>query len=495
MILLVLVGGNSGALAQTNAPSQVSQVRTVSLQDCIQLALQHNLDLQIDRCNPQLALYTLRAAYGGYEPAFNLYGQHETIKSGPALFGTNIIGGSTSDIDSFRSSLAGSLPWGTTYSLQGSVNDTDQRSGLGSLISSAQGSASFTVTQPLLKNFWIDSTRLSIKVAKNRIKYSELQLEQAIMSTVTTVERAYYDLIYARENVAVQEKAVELATQLVAENKKRVEVGKLAPLDEKQAESQAASSQAALIAARSSLEVQEHLVKQLVTDQYAEWANIRPVPSGTLTALRQFFDLQDSWSKGLAQRPDLLQAKLDVEKQGIQLKFSHNQLFPELDVFGTYGYNGSGGVYSGAFYDIQQMDRPFYYFGGQITIPLGNTTARNNYKSAKVTLKQLVLTLKKLERDVMVQIDNDIKQAQSSYQQVAATGKASEYAADALDAEQKKFENGKSTSYTVLQMQRDLTTARGNEIQALAAYNKALAQLSLDEASTLQRLGINVEVK
>ena len=293
----------------------------------------------------------------------------------------------------------------------------------------------------------------------------------------------------------VQEKAVELATQLVVENKKRVEVGALAPLDEQQAEAQAASTEATLIAAKSALAVQEHLVKQLITDQYAEWVNTRLEPSGTLAAPRQFFNLQDSWSKGLALRPDLLQAKLDVEQQGIQLKFSYNQLFPELDVFGTYGYNGSGGVYSGAFYDIQQMNRPAYTFGGLITIPLGNTTARNNYKSGKVTLQQLVLTLKKLEQTIMVAIDNDIKLAESNFKQVAATRTAREYAGAALDAEQKKLESGKSTTYTVLQMQRDLTTARGNEIQALDNYNKALVQLSLDEGTTLQRLNINVEVK
>ena len=109
-------------------------------------------------------------------------------------------------------------------------------------------------------------------------------------------------------------------------------------------------------------------------------------------------------------------------------------------------------------------------------------------------MEQYLLTLKKLEQTIIITIDNDIVQAQSSYQQVAATRAAREYAAEALAAEQKKLENGKSTTYTVLQMQRDLTTARGNEIQALATYNKALAQLSLDEGTTLQRLGINVEV-
>jgi HAE1 family hydrophobic/amphiphilic exporter-1 len=494
MMLLVLVGGclRARAQAQTNASSQV---RTLSLQDCIQMALRHNLDLQIDRYNPQIALFTLKAAYGAYDPVFSLSGQHDHTESGPVLFGTNFIGGSLSDDDRFSTSLKGTSPVGTTYSLAGNVIDTEQQSGFSPTLSSAQGAASFTASQPLLKNFWIDSTRLNIKVSKNRVKYSEQGLKQAIMNTVTAVEQAYYDLIYDRQNVMVQEKAVELATQLVVENKKRVEVGALAPLDEQQAEAQAASTEATLIAAKSALAVQEHLVKQIITDQYAEWVNTRLEPSGTLAAPRQFFDLQDSWSKGLALRPDLLQAKLDVEQQGIQLKFSYNQLFPELDVFGTYGYNGSGGVYSGAFYDIQQMNRPAYTFGGLITIPLGNTTARNNYKSGKVTLQQLVLTLKKLEQTIMVAIDNDIKLAESNFKQVAATRTAREYAGAALDAEQKKLESGKSTTYTVLQMQRDLTTARGNEIQALDNYNKALVQLSLDEGTTLQRLNINVEVK
>ena len=134
------------------------------------------------------------------------------------------------------------------------------------------------------------------------------------MNTVTTVEQAYYDLIYDRENVKVQEKAVELATQLVVENKKRVEVGALAPLDEQQAEAQAASSQAALIAARSALAVQENTVKQLITDDYAAMGQRSSLqPTATLTAPVSSSTSRISWSKGLTQRPDLLQAKLDVE--------------------------------------------------------------------------------------------------------------------------------------------------------------------------------------
>ncbi len=208
------------------------------------------------------------------------------------------------------------------------------------------GSASVSLSQPLLKNFWIDQTRFNIRVGKNRVKYTELGLKQTLMSIVTTVEQAYYDLIYARENVMVQEKAVELATQLVVENKKRVEVGSLAPLDEKQAEAQAASSQAALIAARSSLVVQENAVKQLISDNYAAMEPVDLQPTAPLSAPIRVFDRQISWSKGLTDRPDLLQAKLDVERQGITIKYNYNQLFPELDVVGSYGHAANETTYT-----------------------------------------------------------------------------------------------------------------------------------------------------
>jgi len=494
-IWLVLAGASLAALAQTNAP----EVRKLSLEDCIQNALQKNLDLQIARYAPPLANLDLQGAYAGYDLNFAITPQH-SYSMAPGSFdpSTGTVGvGRTMDANDVNGSLGGLAPWGLKYGLSGDLNEAYGTAGSQQEpFSQYGGSAGITLSQPLLKNFWIDQTRLNIRIAKNRVKYSELTLKQQIMQTVTAVENAYYDLIYDHENVTVQQKALELATQLVVENRKRVEVGAMAPLDQQNAEAQAASTEAALIAAKSALAVQEHLVKQLITDQYSQWANLSLEPSGTLAAPRQFFNLQDSWSKGLTQRPDLLQGKLDIERQGITIKYNHNQLFPELDLVGSYGQTASGfNTFNDAFGHLRDGTFPSYSYGAKLTFPIPNTGARAGYKSSKLVMEQLVLTLKKLEQSIMVQIDNDIKQAESSFQQVAATRTAREYAAAALDAEQKKLESGKSTTYTVLQMQRDLTTARGNEILALDNYNKALSQLSLDEGSTLQRLGINVEVK
>jgi outer membrane protein TolC len=533
-ILFLLAGAGSMALAQTNNPVEV---RRLSLQEAIQLALTNNLDLQIDRYNPQINLYNLRADYGDYDPNLNLSGQHDHRETGSQLVaGGFAVPTSVSDDNSFSATLSGLLPWGTAYTIgtlgpiidtygnsPGFVTDTNlppifRTNNVYSTFGGPQVGSTFTtnfpqvlsrssfensagsvgirVSQPLLKNFWIDQTRLNIRVAKNRLKYSELTLKLQIMQTVTTLEQAYYDLIYGRENVIVLQKAVELAERLVAENRKRLEVGALAPLDLQSAEAQAASARAAVIKAQADLGTQERLVKALITDRYrADWYGVRLDPAGTLNAPAPVLNLQDSWSRGLEQRPDLLQAKLDIQAQGIQLKYDRNQLLPEVDAFGTFGYNGSGREFSDALYDIQQMNRQFYTYGGQLSVPLSRTRSRNAYQADRGKMEQFVLTLKKLEQTIMVQIDNDIGTIRANYDQVQATRSAREYQEAALDAEQKKLNSGKSTTYNVLLVQRDLTNARGAEIQALDTYNKSLSQLSLDEGSTLERLGINFEVR
>jgi outer membrane protein TolC len=521
----------------TNAPANVRQL---SLEDCVQLALQHNLDLQIDRYNPEISLYNLRADYSAYDPTFNFSGQHDHSEAGSQLLsGGFTVAGSKQDDDSFSSSLSGLTPWGATYNLGltrlidtygntpttqvnfaqpigfttnfytdiNSLNTVGLRTtnyaqvlGGSTPFESSQGAVGISLTQPLLRNFWIDSARLTIRVAKNRLKYSELTLRLQLIQTITTLEQAYFDLIYYRENLLVQQQAVRLAERLVEENQKKLEVGTLAPLDLQSAQAQLASTRAAVIAAQSQLGTQERLVKSMITDQYsALWANTSLAPVGDLSASPPILNLQDSWSRGLSERPELLQAKLDIERVGIQLKYDQNQLLPQVDVFGSYGFNGSGSgnqnELSDALYDIQQMNRPTWTYGGKISIPLANQRARNAYKADKANMQQLILTLKQLEQNTMILIDNDIGTIRANYQQVQATRDARRYEEAALDAEQKKLDNGKSTTYTVLQVQRDLTAARGNEIQALDTYNKSLSTLSQHEGSTLYRYKIKLEVR
>jgi len=496
---------SAAAAGWTVATAASPAARGWSLQDCIQQALEHNLELRIERYNPALALYNLQGAQGAYDPVFGASGQHDYSKSGQTLFqGSFSIPGQETDRDTLGSSLGGLLPWGTRYELSARLSDTDgTRFGVDTNLmtlvpfaySTSGGSVSFDLTQPLLKDFWLNPTRLNIQVLKNRLKWSELGLRQRIIDLATRVELAYYDLKAGYENVKVQESALELAERLLAENKKRVEVGALAPLDEKQAEAQAAARRADLIAAQRNLAVLENALKQLLTDDFAGWTGGPLEPSGTLEAEVQLFNLQDSWSKGLTQRPDFLQAKLDLERQGLLVRINRNELYPQVDLKVGAGYAGSTPEFSGVLGDIERREQPFYYFGGQLSYPLGNRTARNSYRASKAQYEAGQLALKKLEQDIMIQIDNAIKLAQANYERVGATRKAREYAEAALAAEQKKLESGKSTSFFVLQLQRDLTAARSDEIAALVQYKRSLALLAQAEGSTLERNGIDLEVK
>jgi len=176
------------------AQAKASSVQPISLLDCVQAALEHNLDLQIERYNPRFRQLEIEGNYGPWDPRFTISGRHDYSRSGGGF--SEITGTNTppiiNDQDSFSSSLGGVLPWGLNYSLYGNVGERQfnffpfDQSG---------GKVGVDLTQPLLKNFWIDETRLRIAVSKIALRQSELGLRLRMMEIVTAVEKAYYDLI------------------------------------------------------------------------------------------------------------------------------------------------------------------------------------------------------------------------------------------------------------------------------------------------------------
>jgi outer membrane protein len=526
--VLLLAGVSVAALGQASAP----EVRNLSLAECVQIALEHNFDVKIKRVNPEVAGYTLNAVYGTYEPSLSVSGGHEYYQSPGGLDSVGRpYAGRENDNNNLATTLSGLLPWGLNYSLgsrfvdtygnePGLVQDPSQPNIItnniydsfgGNVIGqsfitnyntiaarapfrNASANVGFAeLRQPLLKNFWIDNTRLQIQLDKRDLKISQEDFRDQLMTTITDVEQAYYEVIFAQENVRVQQSALELADRLLAENKKRVELGALAPLDEKQAESQVASSRADLLQAEGTRDTQQRVLKNLLSDDYQQWMDVSIEPEEKLVAVPETFDLQESWRRGLSLRPDVLQQRLNLEKQVYIVKYQKNQRLPQLDIVGTVGYSGSADTMGDALSQVSGFDNQFWSVGGQVTFPIGNTSARNNYRSAKVTKEQAELQLKQLEQVVMITIENAIAVAKTSFQRVSATREARLYAEAALEAEQKKLENGKSTSFVVLQLQKDLTTARSAEIRALADYNEALARLALQEGTTLERRRVTLK--
>ena len=524
IVLLCPVLGLNAQLTETKPT-----VRPMSLDDCIRMALERNLSVQIgDRValgetadldvtsrgwiGLEEARLTLAARYSYYDPGFSVsFGQNYNNQAGSIDPNTGLPRPSRETwTENFRAGinqgggLTGKLPTGADYQFGVGMNRLSggrhRVVGLTNVVFADdpfQYSSDFsiTVTQPLLRDFWTDVGRTSIKLARNTIKRSEWAYRLLIMDIVQRVAVAYYDFLAARDQIKVQEKALELAEQLVAENKKKVAVGTMAPLDERQAESQAATAKSALTTAIFNAQQTENLLKALVTHDFQDIQPVSIEPSEKLVAVFQSLSLAESWRTGLEQRPDYLLAKQDLENRQISLEFRRNQLYPSLDLSATYGRNGLGVTTSDSLETIDNNRYPRY--GGSIILsfPLTFRAERSAYKIAKLEKQAAILSLKRVEDSILQEIDIAVKEVSSRYQATQSTHQARIFAEEALDAEQKKLENGKSTSFQVLQFQRDLTTAASAEIKAIADYNKALHQFYFKEGTTLDRNKITVELK
>jgi outer membrane protein TolC len=508
-ILMASLAGLSLAAAlgsETNSPA----VRPMSLKECVRSALLHNLDLQIERFTPEIARFNLTGSYGAYDPSFKVAVNEnyldEPTKLDPKKPNPDF--GYQMRTDSIEPGLSGQLPTGLTYNLGAEFDSLHSRT---DFTFSPQdfadfapngirrtneflGFAGITLRQPLLKDFWIDSTRERIWVNKKTLKISELALRYKVMSVITKVQLAYFELINANEGVKVQQQALSLAQQLLEETRARVKAGELPPLDAMQAESQVQTAQANVISARQSLAEQEAALKNLVSDDFRSWADVFLTPTDSLLPRVVPLSRMDSWQTALVDRPDYLQAKLDLERRDIMVRYEFNQLFPSLDAVGSYGVRSAQDSLEGVAAEMRDVAHPSYSYGLVFNMPLGNQTARSRYKATRAERQQALLQFKKLEQDILVQVDIAVKAADSHFHRLDATRSARVFAEAALQAEQKKFVNGLSTGFIVLQYQQRLTDARSAELRALADYNKALAQLALTEGATMDKNNLFLDV-
>ncbi|MBL9137083.1 MAG: TolC family protein [Verrucomicrobiales bacterium] len=476
--------------------------RQMSLADCLTAALEHNFELQIERYSPLIADSNLRLAYADYDPSLQLGAQHSFSQSPGGRDERGEYPGRVTDTDSLYATMGGNVPYGLSYTIRSQVNDSyglePRTEVIGTnvftrLIGFDSSQPAFVVgelRQALLKNFWIDNTLLNIRLRKKDLKQADLALRLQLIQTVNNVEQAYYDLVSARENVKSEEIAFELAKKLYEENRKRVEVGAMAQLDERQAQAQMAASEAAVIEARRTVDFSENVLKLILSDKYEEWHNVAIVPADKLEALPEAFDVESAWQEAFRLRPDLQSLIIDVEKVDLNLRYTKNQLLPQLDVFGSIGWQGAGREMSDSLGMVSEGSAPRHGYGMELSFPLSNRAARERHRATRDSRAQAELRLRQFRQQVMVGVHDAIQQAESSFQRVSSTRAARVFAEEALAAEEKKLANGKSTSFEVLRLQRDLTQARRDETRALTDYNKALATVRQRKGSSLLKFNL-----
>jgi len=507
---------------QTPATAQPAgdtrQSVALTLDDAVKFALDRNLDIAVQRLNPEINDIAVASIASVYRPALTstLAAASTSNPATSAIAGSNTPGAPIdTTLDTYNGGLAQNIPWGggsAAIALNNNRNTTTSANTLYNPYYNTNWSGSYT--QPLLRNFRIDSTRQQLQVTKLNRDISDIQLRSTITNTVSNVRNAYWDYVFALQSVDVAQQSVSLADQLVRDNQTRVEVGTMAPIDVVTAQSQAATAKQNLVVAQSTMRTAELALKRLIVGGTSDpnWA-VRLDPVDRPQFSPQTFDIEGAVRRALAERTDLEIVKKDTEMNDVTLKFLQDQMKPQADLVATYGVVGLGGTqliksgtnvnntvitgtvpggYADALSPLFRNDFPRWTVQMNFSYPLGLIAQQANVARARVQLNQAQAQIKQVELQVATDVTNAVLTAQSNTERVQAAQAARELAQQTMEAEKSKFEVGMSTNYNVIQTQRDLATAQNNELQAILNYRKSLVELERLQQTTLTTLNITV---
>ncbi len=388
------------------------------------------------------------------------------------------------------------------------------------------GSLNLQVTQPLLQGFGLAVNNRNIRIAKNNMRVNDLLFKQQVMTTISQIVAAYWDLVSFNENVKVKQQALGLAQRLYEDNKKQVEIGTLAPIEIVRAEAEVASRQQDLVNAQTQVLQQENALKTalsrtgVMSPSIAD-AHIIPTDAISVPQTEPVVPVQDLVNTALANRPEIPQSKINIDSTRIGLKGDRSQMLPALNLIGNLTNNGLAGqinalnpsfgsgcstspfgcgtpiaYYVGGSGDVLRQlfahNFPNYSLQAQLSIPLRNRSAQADYILDSLNLRTQELQHQRL----LNQIGADVRNAVIAVQQASAAYHAAVQARilqeQTLDAEQKKYALGASTIFFVIQYQRDLAQARSNEVAAMSTYAKAKVQLDNAEGTVLDTYHVSI---
>jgi outer membrane protein len=501
MSALAVFGQTNAELKVTGYPQR--KFVKLTLEEAIQLALKNNLPLQIERYNPLIIAYNVRSLIGAYyDPTFTSQVGHSDSEAESGGFNP-ITGaaypGSESHVNSYSGGLGGYLPTGMRYDFFTSFNDNKNTrpiggTNLGTFTSETwNSSAGVRVTQPLLRDFWTDISRTSIKLRRKDKLVADLRLEQLVHDLVRDVVRDYFDYGGGLEAVKVAEADLQLKEQNLAEVTRKVQVGTVAPLAQDEATADVAAARIALVNARNNAATFEATLKSRIHDDFGSRIGVTLLPADALMVIPVMLDLPTSLHTAMDKRPNLQAERELVARQNIALKYSFNQLFPRLDVYASWGVNGLDETSRGAYADLIHREFPNDSYGLALSTPLTFMRDRANHRAAKLVKEQLVLGLKGAEESVIYDVDTAIRNVNDAYRRVQLSRDSVTAAERNLDAQQRTFAVGKTTSFFVLEAATRLTQARYDEIKARVDYNKALNELARAEGTILEQRKIDFE--
>lgn len=492
------------ALSASLATASGADSLNLNLQQAIRMALAKNFQIRAERYTPQIAKAKQLSASGKFDPVaeisatYDENNQEQRTLNSELDTATVVPGGDTPllfartsglEVDS---SIAGLTPWGLTYDIGGSTTkNTDNR------LSNDRYNSFFgvNITQPLLRNFGTDANLAQLRIARADRAISEWTLRDRIIQVVTDTVNTYCELYFTRENLGVEERSRELAAQLLADNLKRAEIGVMSPLDVMQARADLASREERVLVATRNMLDNENFLKQLVTNEVFQVLQTRLEIASLPDLPNMKPDREKDFPLAFQMRPDYRQALLDLQKRQINVVFSRNQTLPRLDLVASFGVNGIDTSLADSFQRVSgQANNNYSWTTGVVgSLPIPNREARGQLESSKLEVAKGLVELKRLEQSILIEADNAAGQIETTRKRIEATTAALDYAAKTLEAAQARLASGTTTTFEVLQFQRDLATAEINQIRARADHIRAIAAYARVTGLTLAKNGISIE--
>jgi len=485
----------------------------LSLRDVVMRTLVSNLAIEVEGFNSKVKAENVIDGESKFDATFEInLSEEEEVRQQSNAFSSPVKSRNKSHNWDF--SLTQKLVTGADYKLSFTNDRNRTNSVTAGLNPSYFTEMVFSLTQPLLKNFGIDLTKRNIYIANNEVNISDYVFEDKVIDIISDVENVYWDLVFSIEDLAVKKKSLERARNLERQVKAQVAVGTMAEIETLQAQSEVASRDESLLVAQDLIQDNEDILKNILNIDYGSEEGLKAIyPSDRPEMVADEINLYQAIKDTLLNRPDYLGKKKELENKNILVKFRENQLYPTVDLFGTMGLNGLSGdaitVNSGTFqgrskyggdYGTALSDSltgKFYNWevGLKLSYPLGNRSAKAQLSASRLEKAQLILSIKDLEKSIIVEVREAVRQLKTDLKRINATRIARKLAEEKLKAEEKKFEVGLSTSFSVLEFQEDLAEEQSNEIKALIDFKKSKIRLRQVMATTLKENDIKLKSK
>jgi outer membrane protein TolC len=501
-ISLVLSPGLSWGLEIGKTPSEERR-ETISLADAAIRALQHNLDISISRQTKDSRLADITVEQARFDPTLSVNGQYNRIVNplNRPVFGGTV--GALNQITAFDQRTESVTLDATTNLLTGGNVDlnysptrtnVNQNVARGFLFNPAYtGGLALTLTQPLLRNAGLDITKTFIHVAQNNATVEEHVFRDRVLTVLATVEQTYWEVVFANENLKVAEAALKAAQQLLGENRAKSKAGVMSIVDVLQAEAAVAARVEQVLVADKTIRDQEDQLRRLLNPAEEDLRqDLRLTPLDQPVMTLEPISLQEAIDTAIAQRPEIVQAKKNMESSDLNTKFAKNQILPTLSFQGTTGLAGLGGNYPNSVNNNFSGD--FYNYGAGLVLsyPLGNRSAWSTYNKRQLEAQNAEASLVSVRQQIIVGVREAVRRVQTDFKRIETTRSARIMAEKQLQAEQERLKVGLSMTRFVLEFQRDLATAQGNELRAIVDYNKSLSNLARNKATTLDRYNLQL---